>query len=93
MDTIQREANMFRAAPTLVLALASLVFVHCTGTAQPEVTPQELAQYNLRLTEADNLMSTYNYVNMRRAFAIYGELLPFPAFKQKTGERFLEAAR
>jgi len=92
MDTIQREANMFRAAPTLVLALASLVFVHCTGTAQPEVTPQELAQYNLRLTEADNLMSTYNYVNMRRAFAIYGELLPFPAFKQKTGERFLEAA-
>ncbi len=84
---------MFKAAPVLILTLAALVLVHCAGTPrQPEVSPQEVAQYNLRLKEADGLLSSYNYVNMKRAFAIYGELLPFPAFKQKTGERYIRTA-
>ncbi len=83
---------MFRAAPVLILTLLTLAFVHCAGTPQPEVSPQELAQYNLRLKEADSLMTSFNYVKMKQAFAIYGELLPFPAFQRKTGERFLQAA-
>lgn len=83
---------MPRALPMMLPALVSLVLVHCAGTPQPEVTPQEVAQYNLRLKEADGLLPSYNYVNMKRAFDIYGELLPFPAFKQKTGERYIQTA-
>jgi predicted cobalt transporter CbtA len=32
---------MPRALPMMLPALVSLVLVHCAGTPQPEVTPQE----------------------------------------------------
>lgn len=75
----------------LVLGMI-LAAAGCSGPKKPEVTPQQLAQYNLRFNEAAALLSSYNYLGLRQAHQVLQQLLEFPVFKQKTGEQYIKAA-
>ena len=77
--------------PALVLGLV-LLAAGCSGPPKPEVTPQQLAQYNLRFKEADAHLSSYHYLGLRQAHQVLQELLEFPVFKNKTGEQYIKAA-
>jgi Tfp pilus assembly protein PilF len=57
-----------------------------------KVTPQQLAQYNLKIKEADALFLKGDYVSLKNAFLAYQDLLTFPGFQKKTGERYIKAA-
>jgi len=83
---------MFRKATILLLVLLPFLLLKCAGIEKPKVTPQEVAQYNLKFKEAEEALRRYNLVSMRRAFDMLSELLSFPAFKRKTGELFLQTA-
>jgi tetratricopeptide (TPR) repeat protein len=83
---------MRHPVPFALILGVILMFAGCSGPSKPEVTPQQLAQYNLRIKEAGSLLSSYNYLGLRQAHFIYRDLLAFPAFKQKTGEQYIKAA-
>ncbi len=71
------------------VVIMAVVWSACAGPKKPEISPQQLAQFNLRIREADALLGRADYLGMRQAYQIYFELLSFPAFRQKTGEKYL----
>ncbi len=83
---------MLKNAQTALILVFAVIWASCSGPKKPEVTPQQLAQYNLRFKEAEAHGSRSNYLGLRRAYQIYHELLSFPAFRQKTGESYMHTA-
>jgi hypothetical protein len=59
---------------------------------QPEFSPQQLAESNLKTTEADNLYSQGSYLSLKKAFALYDSQMEFPAFQNRTETKLLKTA-
>lgn len=80
---------MLKHAHVVFFLVMAVIWNTCSGPKKPQVTPQQLAQFNLRIKEAEAQLSRSNYLGMRQAYRIYYELLSFPAFRQKTGESYM----
>jgi len=76
------------SSPWLVL----FSLIHCASPPQPEVTPEQVQNYTMRFQAAEGHFSKYHYEGLRKALALYGQLLDFPGFQNQTGERYLQAA-
>lgn len=69
-----------------------LVFASCQTQKKIEVTPQQMAEYSSRMREADRLLETGHYINMKKALRIYETFSDFPAYPVKTNERILKTS-
>lgn len=84
--------NMNKTLKLLWVTMLTGLTVLCTSQKKPEVTPQQVAEFNLQLNDADSYLLKYSYVSMTKAYQAYQDLLNFPGFKQKTAERFIQTA-
>ena len=80
-----RKERMFHGVWLILI----LLFSFC---AQPKVkiTPQQLAQFNLKIKEADELTLRGSYMELKEARQIYEELTKYPAFQAKTRTKLLK---
>jgi len=78
--------------PLAVWFLVMVFFFLCCGPKKPDITPQQLAQYNLRIKEADANYYSGCYVRLKKAFELYEEALDFPIYKRKNGGKLLKTA-
>jgi tetratricopeptide (TPR) repeat protein len=78
--------------PLVVLFFFMEFFFICCGPKKPEITPQQLAQYNMRIKEADAHYYSGCYVRLQKAFELYEEALDFPIYKRKNGGKLLKTA-
>jgi tetratricopeptide (TPR) repeat protein len=69
----------------------TLLVTGCTPS-QPEFSPQQLAEFNLQTTEADNLFNQGSYLSLKKAMAIYESQMEFPAFQSRTKTKLLKTA-
>jgi len=75
----------------LVLVVTALL-CSCTTSKKPEVTPQELAAFNLKLKQADEAYANSSYTSLKQAWRLYQELQAFPAYQRKSSERFVRTS-
>lgn len=76
---------------TILLFLVFLI-PGCAPTNKPEVTPQQVIEYNNITREADNLYSRGCYIPLKQAFGLYEQALTYPVFPKKTAEKLLKTA-
>jgi tetratricopeptide (TPR) repeat protein len=76
----------------LILFFVAINILLCCAPKKPEITPQQLAEYNLLLKEADALYHAGCYESLKRAFDLYEQALTFPAFQRKNSEKLLKTA-
>ena len=55
-----------------------------------EITPQQMAQFNLKIKEADELTLKGSYLELKEARYIYEELIEYPAFQANTRTKLLK---
>jgi len=72
------------ALPLLILMLS-----FCSRS-KIEITPQQLAQFNLKIKEADELTLQGSYLELKEARQIYEELIEYPAFQANTRTKLLK---
>jgi len=80
---------------TIPIILISLLafFLPCCGPKQkPEVTPQQLIEYNKVIQEADDLYGRGSYTSLKQAYELYENALSFPVFQLKNREKLLKTA-
>lgn len=77
---------------SVVLFLVMAFFFICCEPKKPDITPQQLAQYNLRIKEADAHYDSGCYERLKKAFELYEEALDFPIYKRKNGGKLLKTA-
>ena len=81
---------------SLILIILFLVFSFllpsCRPEKKPEVTPQQLVEYNKYVQQADELYKRGCYMCLKQAFAQYEQALSFPVFQKKNREKLLKTA-
>jgi tetratricopeptide (TPR) repeat protein len=80
---------------TIPIILISLLafFLPCCGPKQkPEVTPQQLIEYNKVIQEADDLYGRGSYTSLKQAYELYENALSVPVFQRKNREKILKTA-
>jgi tetratricopeptide (TPR) repeat protein len=70
----------------------SVLICACAATKKPEISPQEMASFNLRVKEADAAYTSASYQGLKKAWDLYQELQSFPAYKEKTAEKFIRTS-
>ena len=79
--------------PILLLLLGPLIILSSCQTSQKvSVSPTELAEFSVKIREADELYATGTYTNLKAALGVYQRLSSFPAFPLKTKEKLLKTA-
>jgi tetratricopeptide (TPR) repeat protein len=84
--------NHKNAIKTILTILLVFLLTHCAAERKPEVTTQELVQYNKIIQQADALYERGCYVCLKQAFRLYEEALTFPVFQKKNSEKLLKTA-
>jgi tetratricopeptide (TPR) repeat protein len=69
-----------------------IIFLAFCAAPKPEITPQQLAEHNFLIKEADALYQAGCYESLKRAFELYGQALSFPAFRRIDGEKRLKTS-
>ncbi|MBN2246691.1 MAG: tetratricopeptide repeat protein [Candidatus Aminicenantes bacterium] len=72
-----------------VWSLLILLLSFCTQS-KIEITPQQMAQFNLKIKEADERFNRGSYQELEEASRIYEELTGYPAFQAKTRTKLLK---
>lgn len=73
------------------LVFASSIFFPCCGPQKkPEVTPQQLVEYNKFVQKADESYKRGCYICLKQAFEQYEQALSFPVFQKKNTEKLLK---
>jgi len=78
--------------PSVVLFLVMAFFFICCGPKKPDITPQQLAQYNLCIKEADAHYNSGCYERLKKAFELYKEALDFPIYKRQNGGKLMKTS-
>jgi tetratricopeptide (TPR) repeat protein len=77
-------------AVLLIILLA--VLINSCAPKKPEITPQQLAEYDKIIKEADTLYERGAYTCLKQAFTLYEEALAFPVFQDQNREKLLRTA-
>jgi tetratricopeptide (TPR) repeat protein len=86
-----RSMNFIKMHRISVFIFLILLVFACTPK-KPEFSPQQLAEFNLQTTEADNLYSQGSYLSLKKAMSIYESQIKFPAFQSSTKTKLLKTA-
>lgn len=70
--------------------LTSIALLTFCSQSKIEITPQQMAQFNLKIKEADDLILQGSYQQLKEARQIYEELAEYPAFQAKTRTKLLK---
>jgi len=84
--------KLHKSAKIFFLLFLLLSFPFCKPRRQVQVTPQQLAEYNLQLKKADSFYHQGCYLCLKKAFQIYQSLLSFPRFQIKIKEKLLKTS-
>ena len=76
----------------LILLFLALNLLPCCAPKKPEVTPQQLVEYNILSKEADELYHRGCYESLKRAFELYEQALSFPVFQRENRKKLLKTA-
>ncbi len=79
---------ILKSSPWLVF----FSLIHCAAPHKPELTPEQVLEYTQRFQAAEGYFLKSHYAGLSKALALYGELLDFPGFKNRTGERYVQTA-
>ncbi len=80
------------SARKLILFFLALNLLPCCAPKKPEVTPQQLVEYNILSKEADILYQKGCYESLKRAFELYEQALSFPVFQRENRKKLLKTA-
>jgi tetratricopeptide (TPR) repeat protein len=83
---------MKKTAALLLLLAPLIVLSSCQTGRKVTVSPQEMAEFSVRIRRADELYATGTYNNLKAALEAYQDLSSFPAFPLKTNEKLLKTA-
>lgn len=84
--------NRTCATPIILFLFLALLFPSCASKKKPEVTPQQLVEYNKLIQPGDELYSRGCYVCLKQAYELYEQALSFPVFQRKNREKLLKTA-
>jgi len=73
-----------------VFLLTLIFLLSFCSPSKIEITPQQLAQFNLKIKQADELMLEGSYLKLKEARQIYEELIGYPVFQAKTQAKLLK---
>ncbi len=79
-------------AHKLILLLLTVNFLPYCAPNKPEVTPQQLAECNVLIKEADALYLAACYESLKRAFELYEQALSFPVFQKENSKKLMKTA-
>jgi tetratricopeptide (TPR) repeat protein len=79
-------------ANTVILVLVFLLLSGCTTKQMPETAPEQLAEYNKIIQEADAMYGRGCYVGLRQAYKLYEKAFKVPVLKEKATEKLLKTA-
>jgi tetratricopeptide (TPR) repeat protein len=85
---------MKRTYSRLVIIVLIFVFLlaNCAAKKKPEVTTQQLVEYNKFVQQADKLFERGCYICLKQAFEQYEHALSFQVFQKKNKEKLLKTA-
>lgn len=78
--------------PIIIVLFLGLFLPSCTSKKKPEVTPQQLVEFNQVIREADDLYKRGCFIPLKQAFNLYKKALSFPVFQKKTTDKLLKTA-
>ena len=76
----------------IIFILLVFLLSGCVSKQKPEVTPQQLVEYNKVIQEADGLYSRGCYVCLKHAYELYEQALSFSVFQKKNTEKLFKTA-
>jgi tetratricopeptide (TPR) repeat protein len=78
---------------TVLLVIAPLMgVISCQSGGEVTVSPQEMAEFSIKLRQADELYSKGTYASLKTALSAYQDLSAFPAFSMKIKEKMVRTA-
>ena len=85
---------MSRTCSIQTIFVLMLVFLlsGCVSKQKPEVTTQQVIEYNNVTKEADSLYGRGCYICLKQAYELYEQALSLPVFQKKTTEKLLKTA-
>ena len=78
--------------PTIFILLPIFLLSGCISKQKPEVTTQQIIEYNKVIQEANDLYDRGSYICLKQAYKLYENGLSFPVFEKKTTEKLLKTA-
>jgi tetratricopeptide (TPR) repeat protein len=75
-----------------MLTLMTFLLSGCASKQKPEVTTQQLIEYNKIIQEADHLYGRGSYICLKQTYKLYEQALSFPVFQKKITEKLLKTA-
>jgi tetratricopeptide (TPR) repeat protein len=76
----------------LLFVLLAFLLSGCASKQKPEVTTQQVIEYNNTAKEADSLYGRGCYICLKQAYKLYEQALSLPVFQKKTTEKLLKTA-
>lgn len=83
---------MYKSLKILLIFPLLLLLSFCAIEKKAKLTPQQLAEYQTQIQEADKLVQKYNYISLKQAFHAYRPLLAVPDLLPQTAPRFMKTA-
>jgi tetratricopeptide (TPR) repeat protein len=78
--------------PIILILLLTFFLPYCGPKKKPEITTQQLVEYNKYLQQADKLYERGCYICLKKAFEKYEHALSFPVFQKKNSEKLFKTA-
>ncbi len=75
-----------------LLTLMTFLLSGCVSKQKPEVSTQQLIEYNKIIQEADHLYGRGCYICLKQTYKLYEQALSFPVFQKKNTEKLLKTA-
>ena len=76
----------------LLLFIPLLIFLSNCVAKKAEISPQQLVAYNSKTKEADAQFRTGSYIGLKNARSAYRKFLALPAFRKKSGIKFIKTS-
>lgn len=76
----------------IALILALLSVLSCAPRKKVPFTPEQIAEFNSKIKEAQALLNRGSYSSLERAFNIFEELLDFPPYQKSARENLVKTA-
>lgn len=83
---------MFKTLKFPLLFPLLLILTFCATEKKAKITPQQMAEYQTQIQEADNLAQKFNYISLKQSLQVYRPLLSIPELLPETAPRFIKTA-
>ena len=83
---------MFKLLKILFIIPFLLLLAFCAAEKKTKVTPEQMAEYQAKIQEADILGQKFNYSSLKQALQVYRPLLSIPELLPETAPRFIKTA-